>query len=142
MNRETLIAILLGFTGGILVAFLLVTLPKRLPQLKKDSTSPTPTQSQVSPDNQDDKKIEVTNPENGIVVEGEEIEITGITLSNTFVVVNGPNEDVVVTSDNEGKFSAKLGVLDGENLFTVTAYPENENPLTTNVSVFATVIST
>lgn len=137
MNRETLIAILLGFTGGILVAFLLVAIPKRLPQFKKESTSPTPAQEQPQP-KEEKALLDITSPEEGIVVEGEEIEISGSTKANTQVVVNGPSEDVVVASDESGSFSAKLGVFAGENLFTITAYPENENPLNKSLSIFAT----
>lgn len=142
MNRETIIAILLGFTGGILVAFLLVTVPKKLPQLKKEDNSPTPTQNQPENSQLTDNKLEITTPENGIVVEGEEIEISGTSKANTHIVVSGPSEDIVVTSDENGKFSAKLSIYEGENLFTVTSYPENDKPVTTSVSVFATQAST
>ncbi len=138
MNRETLIAIFLGFTGGILVAFLLVTVPKKLPKFSKETPSPSPKQEQSNEQPEIKVALELTNPENGIVVAGTEIEVSGTTKANTQVVLSGPGEDAVITSDRDGKFSGNLSIYEGENLLSATAYPENEDTVSESRTIFAT----
>lgn len=134
MNRETLIAIFLGFAGGILIAFLLITLPKRLPQAKKENLTPAPAKQ-----TQEDKKIiiSIESPENESLVEGEEVEVKGTTKEKSLIVISGPNEDKVVTSGDDGKFSTKLVVYEGQNLITFTLYLEDGTLATHELTVFA-----
>lgn len=134
MNRETIIAIFLGFAGGILIALLLITLPKRLTTAKKENPTPTPSQQ-----SQEDKKpiISIVSPENESLVEGEEVEVKGTTVANSLVVVSGPSEDSIVTSDTEGKFSTKLNIYEGQNLITVTVYLEDGKVASNELTVFA-----
>lgn len=134
MNRETIIAIFLGFAGGILIAFLLITLPKRLPVSKKENLTPAPQlQNQ-----QDDKPIiSIESPENESLVEGEEVEVKGTTKANSLVVVSGPSEDSVLTPDTNGKFSTRLVLYEGQNLINITVYLEDGKVASNELIVFA-----
>ncbi len=135
MNRETFIAIFLGFAGGILVAFLLIAVPKKLPQVKKTTLSPTPQQEQKpSPEN---GKFTIISPENNAFIETVEVEIIGTGTENTQVVINGPSDDKVVTIGKDGKFSGKVSIYTGENLLNITAYSKDNSPVSKQLTVFA-----
>lgn len=134
MNRETIIAIFLGFAGGILVAFLLITIPKRLTSIKKVTPTPTPYQEIE----QEEKPQLTLDLEKDVFVEEDEVEVSGTTSANSLVVVNGPIEDKVVKSDSQGKFSSKLSLSEGENLINVTVYLENGETVSEVRKIFAT----
>lgn len=136
MNRETLIAIFLGFTGGILVAFLLITVPKRLPQAQNSNVSPT-----ASPDvdgSQDQSTIKLDKPEESSVIEGEETDIEGITVPNSKVVISGPSEDVLIDSTDSGSFKSKITVYEGYNQINITVYTKEGQTLTLVRNIYAT----
>lgn len=133
MNRETLTAIFLGFAGGILVALLLITVPKRLPQTKKQ-TNPTPAQKE----NISDKtQINIESPIDGSYIEGNSVEISGTASGKTTIVANGPIEDKVTTSGEDGKFKISISVTDGENNISVSSYPADGAVITKSLIIFA-----
>lgn len=135
MNRETIIAILLGFAGGVLVAFLIITLPKKLSQ--NQQAEPTPVQQETVEETKETPIISINKPVATEVVETEETEVSGTTTANSILVISGPSQDQVVTSDAEGNFNTKLSVYEGENLIRVTLYRENEETVSQTLSVFA-----
>jgi len=132
MNRETLTAIFLGFAGGILVALLLITIPKRLPQAKKQPT-PTPSQQTVI---EEKTKMNIESPENNAYIEGESIDVIGSTKGKSKIVVNGPIEDKVTTAGDDGKFKTTIGLADGENNISVSAYFEDDSVVTKSLTIF------
>lgn len=133
MNRETLTAIFLGFAGGILVALLLITIPKRLPQAKKQA-SPTPSQQTTI---EEKTQINIESPENNAYIEGESIDVIGSTKGKAKIVVNGPTEDKVTTTGDDGKFKIKISLLDGENNISVSAYFEDGSVVTKSLTISA-----
>lgn len=136
MNRETLIAIFLGFTGGILVAFLLITVPKKLPQAQ-NNTTPTPAPEVAGTENQ--TSITLSLPEEGGIIQGEETEVEGITSPNSKVVISGPTEDIVVEADDSGSFSGTVNVYEGYNQINITVFTKEGQMITQSRNIFATV---
>jgi len=137
MNKETLIAIFLGFTGGILVAFLLITVPKKLSQGQNDNTTPTPTPQVAETENA--STITLNTPDEGSIIQGKETNIEGVTVPNAKVVISGPTEDLVLESDDSGSFSSTVSVYEGYNHINVTVFTINSQTLTMSRNVFATV---
>lgn len=139
MNRETLIAVFLGFAGGILIALLLITLPKKInfDFKQKSNSSPTPTNQQAK---QEESKpvILIESPQNESLIEGKETTIKGKTKENSLVVISGPSEDQVVQSDENGNFSAPVKVYEGENLINLTVYLAGDQTASYQLKVFAT----
>ncbi len=133
MNRETLTAIFLGFAGGILVALLLITVPKRLSQGKLQ-VSPTPSQQTTT---EEKTQINIESPENNAYVEGESVDISGSTKAKSTIVVNGPTEDKVTTAGDDGKFKTTIGLADGENNISVSAYFEDGSLSSKSLTIFA-----
>lgn len=135
MNRETLIAIFLGFAGGILVALLLIIVPRKVAKTN-DNTSPTPTPSQEI--NQQDSKLSISNPENQALIENSKIVVSGSTIANSKLVILGANTDTVITADDNGNYSVEVEIYEGENLITVTAYLEDGKVISKNLTVYST----
>lgn len=135
MNRETLIAIFLGFAGGILVAFLLIAVPKKIPKINKTAISPTPKQEQIT---QEPTQFAINSPEDGLITTESEVTVSGTAPNGTQIVINGPSDDKVLTVDKEGKFESKISVYEGENIINITAYSENSSPLSEIRKVYTT----
>lgn len=139
MNRETLIAVFLGFAGGILIALLLITLPKKInfDLNQRSSSSPTPTSQQAK---QEESKpvISIESPQNESLIEGKETTIKGKTKENSLMVISGPSEDQVIQSDKNGNFSAPVKVYEGENFINLTVYLPDDQTASYQLTVFAT----
>lgn len=133
MNRETIIAIILGFTGGILVAFLLITVPGKFNFNKKIVPQVTP---QKQPP-KEEEMLKIESPENETFVEGKTIAITGTVVSQASVIINSPAEDQVIQTDKEGKFTTTIGIIEGENSLNVSAYLNEGQVVTKNLTIFA-----
>ena len=94
MNKETLIAILMGFGGGILVAFLLITVPKKFAtntsqsdQIPQKQAEPTQSEFDSIP------KLIWDTPVNSAFIEEKSVNISGTTGKGVKVVISGPAED-------------------------------------------------
>lgn len=122
MHRETLIAVLLGFAGGILVALFLIILPKNLPKNDKQAITPTPQQSAV---NKSDFTIDA--PSEGQLVSTTDIKVNGKAAPNSQIVLSSPVEDIVTTTNDQGNFSETISLTIGENLLSVTVFNPNGN---------------
>lgn len=115
------------------MAFLLIALPKKINSNKNPTPNPQLTQNQKV---ENQSSLTVTQPEENALVTSEEVEISGQTVPNAKIIISGPTLDIVQTSDNQGKFSAKINVFEGENLISVTAYSEDGKVFTVNRKIF------
>ncbi len=138
MNRETLIAIFLGFAGGILIAVLLLTLPKKMPNLSflPKQNQPTPTSVTTSPPAEDQPSLIIEEPKDGSIVSDQKIEIKGKTKPESLVVVSGPAADQVLTTNAEGNFQTQIELAAGANLITTTVYLANDQVILNHLTVF------
>ncbi len=123
MHRETLIAVLLGFAGGILVALFLIIVPKNLPKNDKQATTPTPQPTVVV--NKTDLTIDT--PSEGQLVSTTDIKVNGKAAPNSQIIVSSPVEDIVTTTNDQGNFSETISLIIGENLLSVTAFNTDGN---------------
>ncbi len=135
MNRETLIAIFLGFAGGILVALLLIIVPRKVAKTN-DNVTPTPSPSQET--NQQDSELTITAPENQTLIEDSKVVISGTTKPDTKLILLGPSTDLIFTADNNGAYSQEVDIYEGENLITITAYLQDGKLISKNLTVFST----
>lgn len=144
MNKESIIAILLGFAGGILVAFLLVTAPSKLAFLNKgkdqDSSENT---SQVEGEQTTQTPIVITEPEQASFISAQEVEIRGTTtvMVDKKIIIQTENEDYVVTISEDGSFSQKVSLLEGENKTFFTVYDNNNNAVTHELVIYSSTES-
>lgn len=143
MNRDAIFATLIGFGIGLLITggFLLgPTIIRSLPQVtfpkfsfsgNKSKTSPTPTQQPES------TGLSIHSPLPDTIEDKDEILVSGTTSSNAVIVLVGPNGEIVVSADNDGKYAGKITLVEGKNDITVTSYKDTEEQ-SQEVTVFYT----
>lgn len=144
MNRDALLATLIGFGIGLVITGLLILGPNMvksfpkisLPQISlpkaQPKTQPTPT-----PKKQQPLTIDSPLPE---AIENKSNElVSGVTTPKAVVVVAGPVDETVVSANEEGKYAGSVALVEGKNDLIVTSYVQGEtNVQTAKVTVFYT----
>ncbi len=139
MNKESIIAILLGFTGGILVAFLLVTAPSKLSFLNRNSQDNTKDEQVKSAQTADkpDSPITITSPLENSYIEGESVTIEGSVKNGDQVIVNGPLDDYIFVVKEDQTFTGSVDLHDGENNIFFTIFENSTtNPQTQKLVLY------
>ncbi len=144
MNRDALLASLIGFgiglliTGALLVGpnlikgFPHITLPK-IAFLQKNSASPTPTPSPTPAP----VSFTITSPVADAIVTSSDLLVSGTAPTAAIVIVAGPlDEDVMVVKD-DGKYAGKISLTEGKNDVTVTSFINGKGTMQT-VTIFYT----
>lgn len=144
MNKDALLATLIGLAAGLVITGVLLlgpSLTKSFPKLslprislpsfaKPGTPSPTPTPAQ-------ELTVTIDSPLAEEIAVGDTLLVSGTTLPTTTVVAQGPlDEDVVLTRDG-GAYAAKVSLIEGSNEITVTAYKDGKSASQT-VTVFYT----
>jgi hypothetical protein len=119
MQKEVLISVIIGISLGLIVTY-------GIYQVKKQVTSPTPTDVTAEMDSNENDLIEtglmLTSPEDGLVQEKSQIKVAGTTIQpESFVVVFVDNQETILQSDSTGGFSTNLELTDGEHVITVVS---------------------
>lgn len=117
MQKETLIAILIGLTLGLFVTY-------GLYQFKQSVTTPPVaeivTDGDKNTENEDVSKLQITSPEDGLIQTENELIVSGQTSEpNSYVVVFVGNDETILQSDDSNNFSATVDLEDGANVVTI-----------------------
>ncbi len=141
MNRDALLATLIGLGLGLLMTGILILGPgllKYLPHINfssffvtKNNTepTPTPTPSQFA--------VTIGSPLPEAIAESASLVVSGSTFPKSTVVVSGPVDDDVVVVPDDGKYAGKVTLVEGRNDITVTSYL-NQKQTAAHVTVYYT----
>lgn len=134
MNKDALLATLIGFGIGLLItgAFLfgptiihsLPSLSFPLPQFSFGGSKP-----QVSPLPSPPPRVTgltVTAPLSEALIEGEELLVSGTAPAGAVVVIAGPQDETVVAAAGSNTFAGEVTLVEGKNDFVVTGYIEQK----------------
>ncbi len=126
MNRDTVVASIIGFSLGLVAAILIWVVPHLLPKTK---TSPAPSSVVESSEEKDTNQaiiLEVNSPKNGDISKTKSIEIKGKSQNSKLLTISSQDDTQVITPANDGNFSAQVTLSDGGNEITVTSYNKNK----------------
>lgn len=146
MNKDAILATVIGFTVGLAVTALILfgpslfkNVPKfslpsfSLPQWNKPTPEPTPVQGITL--NHD---LVIESPLPNAIEESASVLISGTTSQGALVVLSTPTDDLVVTATADGKFAGKITVAEGKNIISVTSFAKDKKQITKTVSIFYT----
>ena len=131
MNKDAILASVIGFGIGLMITGAVLVGPNVLPMLKKFSseigkgsvqsattqTSPTPSLSITASNAQ---PLTVDSPEDQAIVGTETLTVSGKATKGTIVVVAGMVDEAVITASDTNTFSAKVTLKEGINDISVT----------------------
>lgn len=126
MNRDAIIATIIGFGIGLVITgiFLLgpniikyipkLTLPTITLPKSKTATTPatTPVPVTFSIDAPLTESMETTNS----------VLVSGSSPTGSLVVVEGPSDEIVISPNGDGKYAGKVALDEGKNEIFVTSY--------------------
>ena len=141
MNKDALLATLIGFIVGMILTACIVVSPKIIRSLSRISItlpkinisapkhSPTPTITPII------TTLTIDSPIMESIATEEEILVSGSAPPHALIVSQSNGSDAVTQSDAQGKYAIKLTLLEGKNDVTVTSYAGNST-LSQNVIVY------
>lgn len=126
MNKDALLATLIGFGIGLLITGLLLIGPnifKMFPAIKWPTISfsqnqkavPTPTPTPKA------SVLAIESPLPESIENTSDLLVSGTTTSGSTVVIAGPSDETAVAVGDDGKFAGKLTLVEGKNDITVTS---------------------
>ncbi|MBI3290533.1 hypothetical protein HYZ78_04005 [Candidatus Microgenomates bacterium] len=133
MRKEVIVAVLLGGSLGLAIAF---GVWRANLALKPQST----TSEQISATNSSSPTpvagtLLVTEPEENSLVSTESITVRGKAEPRSTIVVTTPVDAKSVAADNSGNWIAELRLAAGANAVLVTAVSESGEELSTQITV-------
>jgi hypothetical protein len=141
VNKDALLATLIGFGIGLLITGLLLIGPnilKFFPDIKMPSLSfmqskttpaPTPTPKAAS--------FSIESPLPDAIESSSELLVSGTAAAGSTVVIAGPSDESVVAVKEDGKFAGKIKLVEGKNDITVTSL-SSDKQTSQSVTVFYT----
>jgi len=143
MNKDAILATIIGFVIGLCIAGLVLLGPKlakylpkisiHLPtiSLTKPKASPTPTP------NQKPFSLTIDSPIAESIESDSDLLVSGTTTGGSTVVIQGNTNDSVTGATKDGKYAGKITLVEGENDITVTSYNKKDHAAQT-VKVYYT----
>jgi hypothetical protein len=136
MNKDAILATLIGFGIGLLITGLLLVGPnitKSLPKIKlpttASTTTPTPTPSQFT--------VTIESPLAEAIENSTDVLVSGVTSPGSTVVIAGSVDDTAVVAQADGKYAGKVTLTEGKNDIIVTSYQQTKQASQT-VTVYYT----
>jgi hypothetical protein len=128
MNKDAILATLIGFGIGLLITGLLLLGPnitKSLPKInlptvsflqpkQQPTVTPTPTPSQFA--------VTIESPLTDAIENTTDLLVSGVTAPGSTVVIAGSVDDTVATAQPDGKYAGKVTLAEGKNEIVVTSY--------------------
>lgn len=141
MNKDALLATLIGFGIGLLITGLLLLGPNilklfpaiKLPTIKFSQTQPTPT-PKPSPKA---AAFTIESPLPESIENSSDLLVSGTAVKGSTVVIAGSSDESAVVVGADGKFAGKVTLSEGKNDIAVTSLTAAQST-TLNVTVYYT----
>ncbi len=129
MNRETVIAIIMGIVLGGLVGFFVLLKSPRLEKTKVIPVSQTSAQKTPTKNTKSEKNIvfSLAQPTDYEVTPDEEIELKGKAPDKSLIVAQSPAGRSVAKTEGT-QFTVKIPLALGENVIHLSAYSSSGAP--------------
>ena len=134
MNKDALLATIIGFVVGLFITGLLLVGPRLvslLPKisLPKPTATPTPAIQNAS--------FTIDSPLPETIESSSELLVSGSSEPGAMVVIQTDVDDEVVLAGQDGKYAGKVTLVEGKNDLTVTSYGKTKQEAKT-IQVFYT----
>jgi hypothetical protein len=128
MNKDALLATLIGFGIGLCITGMLLVGPRiagffpkislSLPKFTNNKSVSKPTPTPV----QKEFGVTIDSPLADSLESESEVLVSGSTAAGATVVIQGNTNDAAIETKSDGKFAGKLTLVEGRNDITVTSY--------------------
>lgn len=129
MNKDALLATLIGFIVGLVITGIILLGPSLIVRLPK-ITLPTialPTKSIIPTPEPESQEFTVTidSPLADTIESTDDLLVSGTAQKGATVIIQTDADDEVIIAGDDNKYAGKVMLVEGKNVLTVTAYLEN-----------------
>jgi len=135
MNRDAIIATLIGIGIGILTTAIVLAGPqltKLLPNIHLPKISlqlPTSNKNKVIDVTIPEEKsslISIDSPLEESIESSDEVLLSGFTKKDALVVAMGPVDEDIITASSDGAYAVTISLIEGKNDIYVTSYSDDD----------------
>lgn len=147
MNKDALLATIIGFGVGLLITGVLVfgpTIGKYLPSIKFPTLSLSSPLADSSKDNPDalgtssNEAFTIDSPQHESVETNDSLLVSGKAPSGSMVVVEGVQNEQIVEANEQNTYAADIDLIEGENRVTATYYDQEGKGTEKTITVYYT----
>lgn len=134
MNKDAILATLIGFGIGLVITGLLLlgpnitkALPKiHLPALSVSQSKQKPINTPTAETTPSQFAISIESPLAEAIENSTDLLVSGVTSPGATVVIAGPVDDTAVIAQTDGKYAGKVTLTEGKNDIIVTSYQQTK----------------
>lgn len=137
MNRETIIAVVLGILLGVGIGFFVLFQSSRTDQTKVIPVNTDTENKKVVKNTRgaDEAVLEVKEPNDMTVVNSNTIMIKGTAEKNSLIVIQSPINSTVLKNNKES-YETTFPLSIGENIISINAYSKSSTPQEVTLKVY------
>ncbi len=132
MKKEVLIAIIVGFSLGLIITFGIYRAQKSLSERAESKNTDQNTTQIESTAN---ISLSITQPEDGSITNKDTITIGGISKKNALITIISPEDHKSVQADELGNFSVEFSLDVGENQIHISSFSDDNTKQEKTISV-------
>lgn len=139
MRKEVIFAIVLGFALGLIITLGIWQANKVIKDQQTQTTNEEPVLPTQSDSTTTNKvvpfSLTIVKPEDESLSSTAATTVSGTTEPGAQVVVIGEKSEEIIETDENGVFSTEVGLTNGTNEITVTAYSNNGDEVTKSILI-------
>ncbi|MFC1653278.1 hypothetical protein ACFL1M_00325 [Patescibacteria group bacterium] len=121
MKKEVLIAIIVGFSLGLVITFGIYRAQKSIKERANRNNTTQETQTEELPE----ILLSITQPQDGDIFDQDSITIGGITQKESLVTAISSEDHQATQADELGNFSIEFELDTGANDITITSFNQD-----------------
>lgn len=115
MNKDTVVASIIGFGLGLVAAIALWVVPRilpKLPHLKPPAQQETTATTDSANNN---TGLSISSPQDGTISQSDSTTVRGLASNTNLIVISTTEESQVITPAADGAYSASIELAEGNN---------------------------
>lgn len=130
MKKEVLIAIVVGFSLGLVITFGIYRAQKSIRDQRVQDVEQAEELEET-----EKHQLTVTQPKENEISSDEELTVSGITSKDSVVTVVSQEDEIALLTDEFGNFTAQISLTGGANTVLVTSFDGEGNMAATEFDV-------
>lgn len=137
IEKDVLVAIIVGVVIGGLTAFFILFLPKHFPKTGQSEDRGEPFKEEATASPAATYPLTIESPKEEEVLSEEKITVSGKSTPKALIAILSPVDENITEANDEGHFQAEIFLEEGINEINITSYSD-ETEETQTVTVYYT----